>query len=54
MSIAPVLVVHGGAGNVHPSNAQFVVECVRDAAVAGYAVLKRGGGCMDGVEAAIR
>jgi len=52
------LVIHGGAGNIHPgmmneSQEQQYTEGLRDALDQGYAVLKDGGSAQDAVVAAI-
>ncbi len=52
--LAPLILVHGGAGNVEPSREGEVISCVTDAAAAGYKVLMSGGSAVDAVEAAIQ
>lgn len=52
------LVIHGGAGNIHPgmmteSQEQQYTEGLRDALDQGYAILKAGGNAQDAVVAAI-
>jgi len=49
----PVIVVHGGAGTWQPERRKKGVAGVREAAEAGYEVLRRGGGALDAVEAAV-
>lgn len=55
--IEPMVVVHGGCGNVSGCSEEEVqkrLQCVKKAARTGYQVLKCGGSSCDAVEAAIR
>ncbi|XP_069116954.1 isoaspartyl peptidase/L-asparaginase-like isoform X2 [Argopecten irradians] len=54
MSKAPVIIVHGGAWAIPDSLAAGSVLGVRQAATAGYLVLRGGGSAVEAVEAAIR
>ena len=49
----PVIVVHGGAGTWQQERRKTGLAGVREAAKAGYDVLKRGGSALDAVEAAV-
>lgn len=50
----PVILVHGGAGNVPDSRTAGKLSGNRKSVEAGYKVLKEGGTALDAVEAAIR
>lgn len=50
----PVIVVHGGAGNISPEYEKDALDAIRRAAIAGYLVLKAGGTSLDAVEASIK
>jgi beta-aspartyl-peptidase (threonine type) len=52
-SLAPTLIVHGGAWAIPPGAASAHEAGVRNALEAGYAVLSRGGPALDAVEAAV-
>ncbi|KAK9506025.1 hypothetical protein O3M35_008039 [Rhynocoris fuscipes] len=52
-SVTPVLVVHGGAGDIPDSRIQPKLDGVRAAARAGYRVLNETGNVLDAIEAAI-
>ncbi|XP_046994080.1 isoaspartyl peptidase/L-asparaginase isoform X1 [Schistocerca americana] len=51
--VEPVVLVHGGAGDIPDSQDQPKLEGVRRAAKAGYAVLEQGGSLLDAVQAAV-
>ena len=53
-TIVPVVVVHGGAGDVAPEKWAAHVEGCARAAAAGLAILTSGGSALDAVEAAVR
>lgn len=48
------LIVHGGAGNIHPERVAGSKAGCTKAATAGWQVLKAGGSALDAVEAAVR
>ncbi|XP_044760547.1 probable isoaspartyl peptidase/L-asparaginase GA20639 [Coccinella septempunctata] len=50
----PVLLVHGGAGDIRDSRVPDKIKGVKLAAKAGYKILKNGGTALDAVEAAVR
>ncbi|XP_044760541.1 isoaspartyl peptidase/L-asparaginase-like isoform X2 [Coccinella septempunctata] len=50
----PIVLVHGGAGNVRDSRVPPKVAAVKVAAIRGYEVLERGGSAVDAVEEAVR
>jgi L-asparaginase / beta-aspartyl-peptidase len=52
-SRVPTLIVHGGAGADPASGREELQQGIRDAVVAGWAVLHQGGGAVDAVEAAV-
>ena len=52
-SRVPALIVHGGAGADPTSGGEELRHGIRDAVVAGWAVLSQGGGAVDAVEAAV-
>ncbi|KAG7463043.1 hypothetical protein MATL_G00191160 [Megalops atlanticus] len=52
-AMLPVLAVHGGAGHVPKERAEISCAGVRDAARAGYAILRAGGSAMDAVVEAV-
>ncbi|KAM9344859.1 isoaspartyl peptidase/L-asparaginase [Symphorus nematophorus] len=52
--MSAVVVVHGGAWAIPDEMAKASVDGVKVAASEGFAVLKRGGGAVDAVEAAVR
>ncbi|XP_030028791.1 probable isoaspartyl peptidase/L-asparaginase CG7860 [Manduca sexta] len=49
----PILIVHGGAGDIPQSRIKGKLDGVRVAVRAGYDVLKNGGNALDAVEAAV-
>ncbi|KAJ2945991.1 hypothetical protein O0L34_g4910 [Tuta absoluta] len=49
----PIIIVHGGAGDIPTSRVQGKLDGVRAAVRAGYDVLKKGGSSLDAVEAAV-
>ncbi|XP_065152727.1 isoaspartyl peptidase/L-asparaginase [Paramisgurnus dabryanus] len=49
----PVIVVHGGAGNIPKDKAEISCAGVREAVRAGYAILQAGGSAMDAVVEAV-
>lgn len=49
----PVIVVHGGAGTLHPERSQPVVEGIKRAAKTGFDILKNGGSSVDSVTEAV-
>ncbi|XP_073977868.1 isoaspartyl peptidase/L-asparaginase-like isoform X1 [Rhodnius prolixus] len=51
--VTPVLVVHGGAGDIPDSRVQPKLDGVRKAARVGYKVLRESGNVLDAIEAAI-
>lgn len=50
----PIVLVHGGAGEIPDIRVQPKLRGCRAAARAGYEVLKKGGSALDAVEAAVR
>uniref|UniRef100_A0A161MI98 Isoaspartyl peptidase l-asparaginase cg7860 isoform x4 n=2 Tax=Triatoma infestans TaxID=30076 RepID=A0A161MI98_TRIIF len=52
-TVTPVLVVHGGAGDIPDSRIQPKLDGVRKAARAGYKILQETGNVLDAIEAAI-
>lgn len=50
----PIVLVHGGAGNIPDYLVPAKLNCVKKAAIAGFKVLKQGGTSVDAVETAIR
>lgn len=52
-SIVPVVVVHGGAGDVAPERRPLHAEGCRAAAAAGLAVLAQGGSALDAAQCAV-
>lgn len=53
MTLTPVLVVHGGAGDIKPEAHQAHVDGVRRAAEIGWEILRSGGAALDAVEQAV-
>jgi beta-aspartyl-peptidase (threonine type) len=49
----PVIVVHGGAGNIAPERSQPVLEGIKKAANTGFEVLKNGGDAVESVMEAV-
>lgn len=49
----PLLIVHGGAGDIPQSRVQGKLDGVKTAVIAGYQILERGGSALDAVEAAV-
>jgi beta-aspartyl-peptidase (threonine type) len=52
--VEPVVLVHGGAGDIPNSRLQSKLAGVRRAARSGYKVLSSGGSAVDAVQAAVR
>lgn len=50
----PILIVHGGAGDISDSKIPSKIRGVKIAATEGYKVLKNGGSVLDAVETAVR
>ncbi|XP_060521354.1 isoaspartyl peptidase/L-asparaginase [Cylas formicarius] len=50
----PVILVHGGAGDIPDSRVRPKIDGNRNAVQAGYAVLQNGGSALDAVEAAVK
>jgi len=48
------IIVHGGAGDIAPERRDVAQAGCKEAALAGYAILKAGGSALDAVEAAVR
>src|SRR3974390_3016668 len=53
MAAYPVMLVHGGAWAIPDNAVESHLRGVRTAATAGFAVLQKGGSCLDAVEAAV-
>lgn len=49
----PVIIVHGGAGDIPESRVQGKLKGVRVAVKAGHKILQEGGTALDAVEAAV-
>ncbi|CAB3229951.1 unnamed protein product [Arctia plantaginis] len=49
----PILIVHGGAGDIPESRVAGKLNGVKDAVRAGYTILQNGGSALDAVEAAV-
>ncbi|CAG4983161.1 unnamed protein product [Colias eurytheme] len=49
----PVIIVHGGAGDIPESRVQGKLDGVRTAVIAGNKILQEGGSALDAVEAAV-
>lgn len=49
----PVVLVHGGAGNIDDGKRGEMIEGVKSAALRGYEVLKKGGTCLDAAQACV-
>ncbi|XP_044760543.1 isoaspartyl peptidase/L-asparaginase-like isoform X2 [Coccinella septempunctata] len=52
--LEPIVLVHGGAGNIPDYLVPAKMNCVKKAAIAGFKVLKQGGTSVEAVETAIR
>lgn len=50
----PIVLVHGGAGEIPDSRVQLKIVGCKAAAKEGFRVLKNGGSVVDAVEAAVR
>ncbi len=50
----PIIVIHGGAGTIPDARKPIADEGVREAALAGWEVLEKGGTSLDAVELAVR
>lgn len=53
IDMLPVVVVHGGAGNIPKERSEMSMSGVREAARAGYIVLRGGGSSMNAVVEAV-
>lgn len=49
----PVIIVHGGAGDIPQSRVQGKLDGVKLAVIAGHKILTQGGTALDAVEAAV-
>lgn len=49
----PIIIVHGGAGDIPQSRVQGKLNGVKVAVIAGYKILEEGGNALDAVEAAV-
>lgn len=49
----PIIIVHGGAGDIPDSRVQGKLIGTKAAAVAGHEILLEGGSALDAVEAAV-
>ena len=52
--VEPIVLVHGGADNVHSLRIEQRKDGIKKAAMSGYKLLKKGGSVTDAVEAAVR
>ncbi|XP_044253306.1 isoaspartyl peptidase/L-asparaginase isoform X3 [Tribolium madens] len=52
--VEPIVLVHGGADTVHPLRVEKRKEGVKNAAMGGYKILKKGGSVVDAVEEAVK
>lgn len=50
----PIIIVHGGAGDIPNSRVSLKIAGVKESAKIGYRILKNGGSALDAVEAAVR
>lgn len=50
----PIVLVHGGAGDIPDQRVPLKIAGVKKSALIGYEVLKKGGSALDAVEAAVR
>ncbi|CAH1135580.1 unnamed protein product [Ceutorhynchus assimilis] len=50
----PIILVHGGAGDIPDSRVQPKIDGNKRSVAAGYEILRRGGSALDAVEAAVR
>lgn len=53
-AMEPILIVHGGAGNIPASRVQGKIAGVKLAVKEGYQAFLNGGNSLDAVEAAVR
>lgn len=53
-TMEPIVLVHGGAGEIPDSRIQGKLNGCKAAAKEGYRVLKNGGSVLDAVEAAVK
>lgn len=53
-TMKPIIIVHGGAGDIPDVRVPLKIRGVKESAKVGYAVLKNGGTALDAVEAAVR
>lgn len=54
IAMEPIVLVHGGAGEIPDIRGQKKIRGCKIAARTGYDVLKKGGSALDAVEAAVR
>ena len=52
--IEPIILVHGGAGDIPQCRVPAKIDGVKQAVRAGYKILLTGGSALDAVEAAVR
>jgi beta-aspartyl-peptidase (threonine type) len=52
-SVSPAIIVHGGAGAIKDDSVAARLEGCRNAALAGWKILQRGGAALDAAEAAV-
>lgn len=52
--MTPIILVHGGAGDVPDERVPAKISGVKESARIGYEILKNGGTALDAVEAAVR
>jgi beta-aspartyl-peptidase (threonine type) len=53
VTVSPVIIVHGGAGRVREEELPERLESCKEAALAGWRILKQGGSALDAAEAAV-
>jgi beta-aspartyl-peptidase (threonine type) len=53
VTVSPVIIVHGGAGRVREEELSERLEGCKEAALAGWRILKQGGSALDAAEAAV-
>ena len=49
----PIIIVHGGAGDIPQSRVKGKLDGMKTSVTAGYEVLRNGGSALDAVEAAV-
>ncbi|XP_018566156.1 isoaspartyl peptidase/L-asparaginase [Anoplophora glabripennis] len=52
--MSPIILVHGGAGDVPDERVPAKISGVKESARIGYSILQKGGSALDAVEAAVR